>query len=87
MVTVVAAVTIAKAPSILPIGVSLNKTIFVGESLTLYCAVIGWPTANIQWLNGKYFSMEKNRQFLIFLRLSLESNESCVSFLKYCCSN
>lgn len=43
----------AKAPSILPLDISINKTLFVGENLTLYCAVIGWPKATIKWLNGK----------------------------------
>lgn len=52
------AVAIATPPSILPLVLPVNKTIFVGENLALYCAVIGWPKATIRWLNGKLFLLE-----------------------------
>ncbi|KAJ8920400.1 hypothetical protein NQ315_005266 [Exocentrus adspersus] len=35
----------------LPLDISPNSTVHVDEDLKLYCAVMGWPTPTVQWLN------------------------------------
>ncbi|KAJ8985772.1 hypothetical protein NQ317_014425 [Molorchus minor] len=44
--------TNARQPIFLPLGVPLNNSVLVGENLSLYCAVSGWPTPKVQWLNN-----------------------------------
>lgn len=54
LLTVSPPLKVAMPPTFLPLDISPNNTICVGENLNLYCAVMGWPIPTVQWLNSKY---------------------------------
>ncbi|XP_056641194.1 immunoglobulin superfamily DCC subclass member 3-like [Diorhabda sublineata] len=48
--TVLPQLTESTVPSFLPLDISPNVTVLIGDKLTLYCPVMGWPIPIVQWL-------------------------------------
>ncbi|KAJ8962015.1 hypothetical protein NQ314_005797, partial [Rhamnusium bicolor] len=79
--TVFSSPTESKAPTFLPLDISLNNTVDLGENLKLYCAVMGWPTPTVQWLNNDSVVIANSTVLqLLKARERQSGNYTCVAY-------
>ncbi|CAH0552662.1 unnamed protein product [Brassicogethes aeneus] len=66
------------APVLMPMKTSPNATVLLGNALTLYCAITGWPTPIFQWKKGND-TVISNSSYLTIDRAELHhaGNYSC----------